>query len=183
MRKKYKQVPVLSHSSLREAKQVPVWVTPVCAKPNRCLFGSLQSARKQTGACLSHSSLREAKQVPVWVTPVCAKANGRLFESLQSARKQTGACLGAAAAAGEVWPGTRQFPPPSCIRQTSQPRQRPARRQTSACLSPSHLPNHHTTRYVLLHLVRLMKAGIIPLPDHALIRCLLLFFRRRRWCK
>ena len=26
--------------------------------------------------------------------------------NLESARKQTGACLGAAAAAGEVWPGT-----------------------------------------------------------------------------
>ena len=50
-------------------------------------------------------------------------------------------------------------------------------------LPRSNLPDHHTTRYVLLHLVRLMKAGIIPLPDHVLVRCLLLFFRRRRWCK
>ena len=58
-----------------------------------------------------------------------------------------------------------------------------ARSQTGACLPPSGLPNHHTTRYVLLHLVRLMKAGIIPLPDHVLVRCLLLFFRRRLWCK
>ena len=66
MRKKYKQAPVLSHSSLREAKQVPVWVTPVCAKLNRRLFESLQSARSQTGACLGHSSLRESKRAPVW---------------------------------------------------------------------------------------------------------------------
>ena len=50
-------------------------------------------------------------------------------------------------------------------------------------LPRSNLPDHHTTRYVLLHLVRLRKTGTVSFFDHVLVRCLLLFFRRRRWCK
>ncbi len=61
--------------------------------PNRHLFGFMQIAGHQTGACLPLHKLQDAKQAPVYPCADCRAPNRRLFTPTQIAGRQTGACL------------------------------------------------------------------------------------------
>ena len=92
--------------------------------PNRHLFGFMQIAGPQTGACLPLRRLQDAKQAPVYPYADCRTPNRRLFTLTQASaeaeevdpgtRPNFAAPAGAlftlaqaSADAGEVYPGTR----------------------------------------------------------------------------